>query len=116
MKRSDIGFAVVSTTVAGLKTADRLANLIVHARLAACVQRVPVRSVYRWKGRIESAPEYLLLAKTRRPLVRKLSAFIRKNHSYELPEVTVMPITGGLAGYLDWIAEETTREGRETPK
>lgn len=98
---------VVSTTVDSAGKAKALAGRIVEERLAACVQRVPVQSVYRWKGKVESASEYLLLAKTRAELARELAAFIRKIHPYELPEIVVTPITGGLAAYLGWIRRET---------
>jgi periplasmic divalent cation tolerance protein len=108
-------FVVVSTTVDNAKKAKAIAGRIVVERLAACVQQVPIRSVYRWKGKIESASEYLLLAKTRAALASELVAFIRKMHPYELPEILVMPIKGGLAGYLEWIVRET-RGGKSARK
>lgn len=98
---------VVSTTVDNPDRAAELAHRIVRAKLAACVQSVPIRSVYRWKGKVESADEILLLMKTRVALAGKVTAFIRTHHSYELPEITVTPIAGGLAGYLEWIRKET---------
>jgi periplasmic divalent cation tolerance protein len=100
-------FAVVSTTVDKRNAADRLATMVVASRLAACVQSFPIQSHYWWKGKQESACEYLLLAKTRRSLATELIAFIRANHSYDLPEITVTPIVGGLSGYLAWIGSET---------
>ena len=110
MKKRAIRCVVVSTTVDGETKARRLAMLVVKERLAACVQFAPIRSIYRWKGKIESASEYLLLAKTTLATAGRLAIFIRKHHDYELPEITVMPITGGLAGYLDWIGVETSSE------
>jgi len=107
MKSRHTAFVVVSTTVDGISGAGRLAQIIVENRLAACVQYRPIRSVYRWKNKIESAEEYLLVAKTRASLANRLVKFIQSVHSYELPEVTVMPITAGLAKYLDWIYDET---------
>lgn len=103
-------FAVVSTTVDSEAGAKKLAGEIVERRLAACVQYAPVQSIYRWKGAVESASEYLLLVKTRAPLVEKLIAFIRKVHSYEVPEIIVTPVTGGFGEYLDWIVSETGEE------
>lgn len=100
-------FVVVTTTVDGRTEARRLADAIVRQRLAACVQYTPIMSIYHWKGKIETAAEQLLLAKTTRSKATRLVEFIRKNHSYELPEVTVVPIIGGLAGYLGWIEAET---------
>lgn len=106
---------MATTTVASASDARRLAASIVKSRLAACVQYFPIKSVYWWKGRMESASEFLLLAKTRRLLERRLVSFIRKNHSYELPEITVWTISSGLTGYLQWVCREATgrvRAGR----
>ncbi|MEI6218563.1 MAG: divalent-cation tolerance protein CutA [bacterium] len=101
-------FVVVSTTVANRAKALKLATIVVRQKLAACVQYLPIGSVYRWKGKVETASEYLLLAKTRAQKASELVSFIRKHHTYELPEITVMPIIGGLGEYLDWIKRETT--------
>jgi len=105
-------FIVVSTTVDGEAAADKLASKIVEKRLAACVQRMPVKSTYRWKGGVESAGEFLLVAKTRAALADDLVKFIGESHSYEVPEVVVTPIVGGSKPYLDWIVEETNEENR----
>lgn len=51
--------------------------------------------------------QWLLAAKTRKSLAKTLVSFIRKNHSYELPEIVIAPIEGGLAGYLEWVEKET---------
>jgi len=100
-------FAFVTTTVDSKVKAATMARNIVASRLAACVQFVSIGSVYRWKGKVESASEYLLLAKTRCSLARNLIAFIKEHHSYELPEIAVVPITDGLQEYLGWIIKET---------
>ena len=103
-------FVVVSTTVEGDADADRLADAVVGERLAACVQVVPVRSTYRWQGKVEHAPEFLLLMKTRKSLVESLMSFVRERHPYDVPELTVMRLDGGSPDYLKWIEEETERE------
>ncbi len=100
-------FVVVSTTVDSARRAGVIARRIVAKRLAACVQQMPIRSIYWWKGRMETASEHLLLAKTRAALAPAVVALIRGIHPYELPEITVTPITGGLAPYLAWIKAET---------
>ena len=107
-------YVTVTTTVGGKTRADSLAKAIVAARLAACVQRLPIRSVYWWRGRMESSAEHLLTAKTRAGLAARLVRFIRAQHPYELPEIVVTPISGGLPGYLAWIAAET-RAARPRP-
>lgn len=108
MKSQSKLFVVVTTTVASKAKAKELANAIVNKRLAACVQYMGISSVYRWKGKVESAAEQLLLAKTTHSGANRLIDFIRKKHSYELPEITIQPISGGLAGYLNWIETETS--------
>ena len=101
-------FVALTTTVDSRRRAQTLARQLVTGRLAACVQTVPIRSVYRWKGAVESAAEYLLIAKTRAVLVKALVGFIRGVHPYEVPEIVVTPITGGLKDYLAWIDAETS--------
>lgn len=101
------GFVIVTTTVDSETQAKTLAARIVEERLAACVQYTPIRSTYRWKGAVESAEEYLLFAKTRASLGEKLIGFIRKVHSYEVPEIIVTPVIAGCKIYLDWIEAET---------
>ncbi len=101
------GFVLVTTTVAGVAEARDLAGECVRARLAACVQFLPIASVYRWKGKVESADEQLLLCKTRADMADALVAFIRGRHAYEVPEIVVLPIRSGYTPYLEWIASET---------
>ena len=100
-------FVLLTTTVAGKRDAQVLAAKIVEGKLSACVQWMPVKSLYRWKGRVESAAEILLICKTKARLAGELTDFIRENHEYELPEIVVSRIDGGLSGYLRWIARET---------
>jgi periplasmic divalent cation tolerance protein len=100
------GVVVVTTTTDRKPRALALARKIVEGRLAACVQVVPIHSLYRWKGRVESAREFLLTAKTRTDRAEALVSFIRCHHSYELPEILVTPVLSGLEPYVDWIRTE----------
>jgi len=87
--------------------AARLARHLVEQRVAACVNILPgVRSVYRWKGAIEEASEWLLTIKSRRDQFPTLRAEIEKIHSYETPEIIAMPIVDGSEAYLAWIDKE----------
>ena len=89
-------------------SAARIADALVEARLAACVNQVPgLRSVYRWEGAIERADEVLLVAKTTHARLDALIERIRALHPNELPEVIAFEVAGGLAAYLDWVAEQT---------
>jgi periplasmic divalent cation tolerance protein len=86
--------------------AAEIAELLVSQNLAACVNiSAPVRSIYRWQGKVESAPEWILTIKTARARFEDLSAAIQSLHSYELPEIIALPITSGFPPYLKWIAE-----------
>lgn len=90
------------------KDADRLAKGLVAARLAACVNVVPgVVSHYRWEGKLHKNAESLLVIKTRASLLKKVEAWVRKNHPYDVPEVLALPVAGGSKPYLDWLAGAT---------
>jgi len=71
------------------------------------VQVLPIRSTYRWKGQVTRTREHLLLIKTRAALASKATTFIRAKHQYELPEILITPVTGGLPDYLKWVTEAT---------
>jgi periplasmic divalent cation tolerance protein len=104
---------VVLVTCASAKEARRIADLVVKRRLAACVNilEIPVRSVYRWKKRVESARELLLVIKSSRKRFRELQRAIESVHSYEVPEIIALPIEGGSRKYLAWL-EESVRAPR----
>ena len=90
------------------KTATLLAEALVEQRLAACVNVLsPCVSIYRWQGKIESAGEVPVLIKTRKQHYDRVEQLIKMMHPYELPEVIMVPITGGLPAYLQWIADTT---------
>ncbi len=99
--------AIVMTTVGTRAAARRLSDRILEARLAACIQALPIRSTYRWKGRVERPAELLLLVKTRPALVRPLCALIRRHHPYEVPEILALRAAGALPAYARWIEAET---------
>jgi periplasmic divalent cation tolerance protein len=98
---------VVLVTCRSAKEAERIARRLVQARLAACgnIVRSPVRSIYRWKDKIESAREFLLVIKTSRRRFAELQAAIKHLHSYEVPEIIALPIAAGSQGYLSWLAD-----------
>jgi periplasmic divalent cation tolerance protein len=102
------GWAQVMTTAGSREEARALADDVLASRQAACVQIVgPIESRYWWQGRLEVAEEWLCLLKTTRAAVDDLCQAIRARHSYETPEITVTPITGGSDAYLSWIEAET---------
>ncbi|RBQ21716.1 divalent-cation tolerance protein CutA [Spongiactinospora rosea] len=102
------GYVQVLTTVDDEEKGVALAQGIVEARLAACVQVVgPITSVYRWEGAVEQAREWQLLIKTTCDRFGELEAYIKANHGYDTPEIIATPIVAGSAEYLSWIGAET---------
>jgi len=99
---------VVFITAATADEAQRIANVLVSSRKAACVNIVPqVHSIFWWQGRINYADEALLMVKTKAALLDELIGLVKENHSYEVPEVIALPIMGGNRDYLQWLDEET---------
>lgn len=97
-------FQIVLTTCPDKACAERIARALVEEGLAACVSILPpMRSIYRWEGKIETASEQLLIIKSvtaRFPAIRdRLCAL----HPYELPEIIAVPIADGLPEYLAWL-------------
>jgi periplasmic divalent cation tolerance protein len=107
---------VVLVTARDGREALRIARAVVGARLAACVNITErrVRSVYRWKGKVETAREVLLLIKTTRKAFPALAQRIRALHSYDVPEIIAVPIAAGSRDYLAWLegAVAAPRRGR----
>lgn len=100
--------SVVVFVTAPQGEASGLARALVEQRLAACVNILPVvRSVYTWQGELCEEDEALLVIKTRAALLEDLRARVVALHSYDVPEVIALPITGGHAPYLSWLAENT---------
>lgn len=91
----------------GAAIADRL----LADRLVACVQQLgPITSRYRWQGQVEVTQEWLFVAKTSRSAADAVVHRIAQEHPYDVPEVLVTDVVGGLARYLDWIADEVADE------
>lgn len=86
--------------------AERLAGLIVEAKLAACVHVLPAgRSTYWWEGKIERADEQALIVKTVSSAVAGLRQMLDENHPYEVYELLVLDVTDGSPAYLSWIKD-----------
>ncbi len=96
---------MVLMTAANVAEAASLAETLIGARLAGCVQVLPaMESVYRWKGKIERQAEILLIAKTVRSKFDEFEREVRALHSYETPEIVALPITAGSIAYLEWLS------------
>jgi periplasmic divalent cation tolerance protein len=99
---------LVLTNLPERAAAERLADLLVEKRLAACVNILaPCRSVYRWQGAVQHEEEHPMLIKTTAERYPALEQALRSGHPYELPEIIAVAIERGLPAYLQWVAAET---------
>ncbi len=99
---------VVLVTAPSREEAEKIARLLVEAKLAACVNVVDsVTSIFRWAGDVSVASESLLIIKTQQARFPSLIEAVKKHHAYSVPEIIALPIVCGEASYLDWIREST---------
>ena len=113
-------YSIIITTYPDKEAARTTAKLLVEKRLAACAQMFPIESVYLWQGKVYDDNETMLFIKSKTALFDEIATTIRKNHTYEVPEIIQIPITGGLPEYFKWIDDcteigqaELTGEGNE---
>jgi periplasmic divalent cation tolerance protein len=92
----------IQITCGSAEEAAAMAQVLVESHLAACVQAIPIQSVYVWDGQTKRDTEVLLLVKTRADRFDTIAEWVHVNHSYDLPAVTMVPMAGTRA-YLDWI-------------
>jgi periplasmic divalent cation tolerance protein len=103
---------VVFSACSTFEEARAIARKLIEEHLAACVNISPgVRSLYRWKGAIEEAEEYLLIIKSSRDLFARLRTALEKAHTYETPEVVAVPVVDGAPNYLNWLENELKSPG-----
>jgi periplasmic divalent cation tolerance protein len=108
------GYSAVVTTTDSAEAAAELARGIVDARLAACVNIIgPIRSFYRWEGKVHDAQEWQCWAKTDADRADDVKSFIAENHSYDVPEVIVLSISDGSTDYLKWLTDETRPQANQ---
>jgi periplasmic divalent cation tolerance protein len=101
---------VVFITAPTQEESKRLAERLVEAKLAACVQILPeMESVYRWEGKVERQTEHLLIAKTTSERFEELEKEVRAMHSYDTPEIVSFPLTKSSPDYLRWVQESVNR-------
>jgi periplasmic divalent cation tolerance protein len=102
------GIVTVYATFPSDEEARRIGRTCVEEKLAACINILgPLRSIYRWQGKIEEAAEVAGLLKTRADLADPLIARIAALHSYDVPAAVAWPIAAALGDYAAWVIEET---------
>lgn len=101
---------VVILCTASHAESESIARTLVNRQLVACVNMMPVLSCYRWKGEFCKDQEDLLIAKTPREKADEVIAAIKGLHSYEIPEIIVLPVIAGHTPYIDWVVQETRND------
>ncbi|MEA3558414.1 MAG: divalent-cation tolerance protein CutA [Candidatus Thermoplasmatota archaeon] len=97
-------FIQVQITFPDSESADEISLMLVQTELVACSQVVgPIRSTYRWKGKIEVRDEYMCLVKTRLSLFHKVRDMVLHHHPYEVPEIISTSIVDSSPSYLEWL-------------
>lgn len=100
---------VILTTLANSEDAVKLIKALLDRRLVACGTVMPgARSLYRWEDKVADESEVVVLLKTRSGAVHGLERAFKELHPYNVPELLVVPVSGGLERYLGWINSETS--------
>jgi periplasmic divalent cation tolerance protein len=103
---------VIFTTCGSAKEAEKIADLLLRKKLAACANIIPrIESKFWWQGRIDCAKEALIIIKAPARNLRRIEKEIKRLHSYELPEMIALPVAGGSKEYLEWI-DKSAGKGR----
>ena len=98
---------VVLITTGSVEEAHNVAQLLLNQRAVACINIIPrVDSVFWWEDKLDSAQESLIIAKTKASLLNEIIRLVKSIHSYEVPEIIALPVTGGSEDYLNWIDSE----------
>lgn len=102
-------FCMIYLTTDSEEEAERISKDLLRNRLIACANMFPIRSLYRWEGRIERNEEIGVMCKTRTELLNSAIERIKQIHSYEIPCIVSYRIEKGHKDYLEWIATETRK-------
>jgi periplasmic divalent cation tolerance protein len=100
-------YSIVVTTYSRDEAGSKMIEALLAAKLAACIQVLPIRSFYTWKGKIQKAGENLMLIKAKSRDFEEIKETILEHHDYELPEIISLRIDKGLARYFKWMDEVT---------
>ena len=97
-------YVVILVTAKDKNEARKIANGLIKARLAACVNIIDkISSIFFWAGKIDQAKESLLVIKSQKEMLSKIIKLVKSLHSYKVPEIIALPIIAGDSPYLRWI-------------
>ena len=108
MEASD--YCLISTTTDSKENADAITQLLLEKKLVACVQSTVIQSAYHWQGKIINSEEILLQMKTKRSLFKKIQRAIEHLHTYDVPEIIMVPLIDANRLYIQWIKDETIND------
>ncbi len=101
-------YAIVMVSIDTIQNAENLARLLLEKNLAACIQLLPITSLYIWQGKQEKSNEILMLIKTQKKYHRRIENLVRENHPYQVPEILLLPVEKAFPLYAKWI-DDTLR-------
>jgi len=100
-------YAIVYITTSGMEESEKIANFLVKEKLAGCTNIIPsIKSIYLWKGDIESDSESIVMAKTKINNVESIIKRVKEIHCYDIPCILAIPIIEGSKDYLEWLENE----------
>jgi periplasmic divalent cation tolerance protein len=102
--------SIVIFVTAGSETeAETIAKALVEERLVACVNLLPpLRSIYRWEGKVADEQEWLMVMKTTTERFPAIEKRVQALHSYQVPEVIALSIVAGAGEYLRWLRDSVS--------
>jgi len=99
-------YIVVLVAAGNKKEARKIASALVKEKLAACVNILDkAESFFFWEGKLNRAQESLLIIKSKKSKLAQIIKRVKSLHSYTVPEIISLPVSGGLAAYLRWVDE-----------
>ncbi len=96
---------------ADIAEAEKLGERLLAEKLAACINIIPIKSLYNWEGKMERGDEAVLLAKTTKARSKKAMERIVALHSYQLPSVTAFCESAAHPRWRNWVAEQVKPQG-----
>ena len=104
MEPSD--YCIIITTTETKENADAITQKLLHKNLAACIQSIQIESTYRWEGNVMTSKEIQLQIKTKASLFDEIKEQIRLLHTYDIPEIIMLPLLNANTAYLQWMEKE----------
>jgi len=101
-------YCLIYITTGDEAEARKIGRTLMEEKLVACVNFRPIKSIFRWEGKIQEEEEVAILVKTRAELADRVIERVKELHSYEVPCIVSLPIEKGSPDFLQWIEESTT--------